>query len=85
MVKETLNFSLPADPWKPGLLLTPAKFMVFNMTLNLTGNCRSLGMYMHCCRCQPHVQRKIELQMEGAGEQKASVGRIWIQETTFDK
>ena len=42
MVKETLNFSLPADPWKPGLLLRPAKFMVFNMTLNLTGNCRSL-------------------------------------------
>lgn len=36
MVKETLNFSLPADPWKLCLLLRPAKFMVFNMTLNLT-------------------------------------------------
>lgn len=36
MVKETLHFSLPAALWQPCLLLSPAEFMVFDMTLNLT-------------------------------------------------
>lgn len=36
MVRETVNFFLPAALWKLRLCLYPAKFMVFNMTLNLT-------------------------------------------------
>lgn len=36
MGRETVNFFLPAALWKLGLRLYPAKFMVFNMTLNLT-------------------------------------------------
>jgi hypothetical protein len=34
--ERDIKFLLPAALWKLRLLLLPAKFMVFNMTLNLT-------------------------------------------------
>lgn len=43
MAKETLHFSLPAALWQQCLLLIPAKFMVFDMTLNLREELQVLG------------------------------------------
>lgn len=57
-MKETLNFFLPAALWQQCLLLTPAKFTVFNMT-------RSLTEKLQVLECVSALQQMSASRLEG--------------------